>query len=895
MSIRNLDKIFRPERIAVVGASRDPSSVGATVLRNLIGAGFQGVVYPVNPKYESVHGIQAFPNVAGLPKTPDVAILCTPAATTPKLVRECGEAGIRGVIIVSAGFRETGEAGRRLEQQIAEEARKFDGMRVVGPNCLGIMASGRRLNASFAAAMPREGTVAFISQSGALCASVLDWALHEEIGFSYFVSIGNMLDVDFGDLIDYFGEDPGTSAIILYMESIREVREFMSAARNFAKTKPIVAYKAGRFAESAKAASSHTGALAGEDAVYDAAMQRAGIVRVFQMDDMFDCAELLARQRLPRGPNLAIITNAGGPGVMATDALIARHGLLAQLSQQTLAKLDEVLPAFWSHGNPIDILGDAAPERFRLSTEAALGDPGVDAVLLILTPQAMTDPTATARAIGELASHSTKPILAAWMGGQTVHAGIRVLNRARVPTYSTAEQAVQAFMYLVSYARNLDILYDTPRSMPVSFASSRQQLQGLLRTIPTNSQAILSEITSKTLLAAYEIPVTTPHSAESVDRAIQIAREIGYPVALKIHSPDISHKTEVKGVSLDLYTDEEVRSAFNRIVETARQLRPQAKLEGVTVQRMVRAKEGLELIIGAKKDPTFGAVLMIGLGGITAEVLSDRALGLPPLDERLARRMCESLRSWPLLQGYRGRPGVHLDRLIEVLMRVSYLIADYPQIKELDMNPVLATPEEVTVLDARIVLDQAVLDHPVRPYSHLAIRPYPEEFIMRVQLKDGTPVTLRPIQPADEPLWHEMLATCSEETIHLRFGYLFKYTTHEMATRYCFVDYDREMAIVAEAGGNGARQLIGVGRLVADPDHDTAEYAVLVADPWQGRGAGGHLTDYCLEIAKTWGVKRVIAQTLAENSRMLAMFQKRDFHLEHNPDEGLMMVRKDLR
>ncbi len=894
MSIRNLDKIFKPQRIAVVGASNNPQSVGYTVLKNLIGSGFQGVVYPVNPKREAVQGIQAYPSVKELPKAPDLAVICTPARTVPGIVRECGEAGIRGLIIISAGFKEAGEEGKALEAELKSEIARFDGMRVIGPNCLGIIVPGLNLNASFAGATPQAGHVAFISQSGALCTSVLDWAIGEGIGFSYFVSIGNMLDVDFGDLIDYFGEDPDTQSIILYIESISDAREFMSAARAFARSKPIVAYKAGRFAESAKAAASHTGAMAGEDAVYDAAFQRAGVVRVLEIGDIFDSAELIARVRPPLGPNLAIITNAGGPGVMATDALIARQGQLAELSQETIERLNEVLPPFWSHGNPVDVLGDAPPERYSQATEIVLSDPGVDAALVILTPQAMTDATGTAQALAQLAKGSRKPILAAWMGGAAVQEGIQLLNQAGVATYTTPEQAVRAFMHLVHYGRNLDMLYQTPREVPVKFALDREEVRARFEKVFAEGPEVLTEELSKELLTAYGIPVTQPRPARTADEAVGIAEELGYPVVLKIWSPEITHKTDVGGVALGLRNAKAVRAAFAQIVARAKELRPDAEVLGVTVQRMVTARDGFELILGAKKDPTFGTVIMAGMGGIAAEVFRDRALGLPPLNERLAFRMLESLRSWKLLKGYRGRPGVNLDKLIEILMRFSYLIADFPEIKELDINPLLATPEEVIALDARVVVDKELVGKPVRPYSHLVIRPYPEGYERQVTLKDGTEMLLRPIRPEDEPLWHEMLSRASRESIRQRFRYIFKETTHKMAIPYCFIDYDREMAIVAIVEEDGEKRMTGVGRLVADPDRETAEYAVFVADPWQNRGLGGTLTDYCLEIAKGWGIKEVRAETTPDNYRMIAIFRDRGFTIEHRHEEGVVLATKKL-
>jgi acetyltransferase len=894
VSIRNLDKIFDPHRVAVIGASDTPTSVGYTVLRNLVGSGFRGVVYPVNSKRESIQGIQAYKDIPSLPHAPDLAVICTPAPTVPLIVRQCGEAGTRGLVIISAGFREIGAEGKKLEELIRQEQKKFDGMRILGPNCLGIIVPGISLNASFATATPAKGNIGFISQSGALCTSVLDWALDEGIGFSYFVSVGNMLDLSMGDLIDYFGSATETRSIILYIESISESREFMSAARAFARTKPIVAYKAGRYAESAQAAASHTGAMAGVDAVYEAAFQRAGIERIFQIEDMFDCAELLARQHQPKGDRLAIITNAGGPGVMTTDKLIEHEGELAKLSEETIEALNDFLPICWSHNNPVDVLGDAPPDRFAKAVEIVLKDKNVDAVLVILTPQAMTDPTATAEVLSKTVAHAHKPILAAWMGGRVVAEGIQKLNAAGIPTYQTPEKAVRAFMHLVSYARNLQILHETPKDIPLEFSLDRQKLRGVFNTILTEGGEILSENVSKAFLESYEIPVTKPQAARTADEAVEVAHRMGYPVVLKIHSPQITHKTDIGGVVLNLSSDEKVREAFNKITARAKEKRPDAEIIGVTVQKMVTYPNSFELIMGTKKDPIFGAVIMVGMGGIAAEVFRDRALGLPPLNEALARRMLESLKSWPLLQGYRGKPGANIDRLIEIIMRFSYLVADYPEIKELDINPLLVTPEDVIALDARVVIDRDLVVRNVRPYSHLAIRPYPEEFVTERMMKDETPVILRPIKPEDEPMWHELLGSCSTQSLWFRFSYLFKQTTHEMAARYCFIDYDRELGIVAEVEEEGQRKLIGVGRLVADMDHETAEYAVIVVDRWHGHGLGGLLTDYCCEVAKKWGVKRVVAETSKDNSRMIATFRNRGFEINDKQEEDVVLVNKSV-
>jgi acetyltransferase len=812
----------------------------------------------------------------------------------PQIVRECGQAGILGVVVLSAGFRESGPEGESLEQAVQQEARQIDGMRIVGPNCLGIMAPHVALNASFASGMPAKGHIAFLSQSGALCTAVLDWALQEQVGFSHFVSVGNMLDVGIGDLIDYFATDRWTESIILYVESVTEAREFMSAARAFARKKPIIAYKAGRFAESAQAAASHTGALAGVDTVYEAAFHRAGIVRVLEMADMFNCAELLAREKTPKGPRLAIVTNAGGPGVMATDALLERKGVLARLSDATISQLNQHLPAAWSHRNPVDVLGDASPERLAAALTSVLADEGVDAALVVFAPQAVSKPTDSTKAVIDVAKKSAKPVLTSWMGGMSMQRGIELFNAAGIPTYSTPEQAVRAFMYLVSYARTREVLYETPRDVPLEFPLDRGKLRAVFNTILSEGHDTLSESTSKALLEAYEIPVAKPYVARCADDAAQLAHRIGYPVAMKVLSPQITHKTDVAGVALSLATEGEVRAAYERIVATAKEKRPDAQVEGVTVQKMVTHPCGHELIVGAKRDPIFGAVLLVGAGGTAAELFQDRALELPPLSERLARRMLESLRSWPLLKGYRGRPAANVDRLIEVLMRFSYLIADYPEIQELDVNPLLVTPDDVIALDARVILDHRAVLHPPRPFSHLAIRPYPEEYIKPARLKDGRRVLLRPIKPEDEPLWHALLASCSQESIWFRFRYLFKQTTHEMATRFCFIDYDREIAIVAEIEEAEQRQLIGVGRLVADADRNDAEYAVLVADAYQGCGAGSLLTDYCLGICQEWGIRQVVAEMAPQNQRMLDLLKHRGFELDYTLSPDVVLGRKDM-
>ena len=894
MAIKKLDSIFRPKRIALVGVSNTPDSVGGITLRNLVGGGFNGVVYPVNPRREAVFGIPCYPDVKSLPKTPDLAVIMTAAETVPQLVRDCGEAGIHGVIIMSAGFKEIGDNGKKLEEQVKAEKARFPDMRIVGPNCLGILVPGLNMNVSFAQTMPKKGHVAFISQSGALCTSVLDWAYESNIGFSNFVSIGNSMDVSFGDLIDYFGQDPNTKSIVLYVESIANARTFMSAARAFSREKPIIVYKSGRYPESAAAAASHTGAMASEDSVYDAVFRRAGLARVFEFGNIFDFTDLVGRKRIPKGNRLAIVTNAGGPGVMATDSLLSMGGSLVKLTEETMQKLNDYLPSFWSHGNPVDVLGDATPERFAKAAEIVLGDKEVDAVLVLLTPQAMTDPTATAQAIANMSKNTTKSIMTSWLGGAAMHDGIQILNQNGISNYPAPEQAIRAFMTLSDYSENQQILYETPREVPVSFQYDRNVLRQKYLTQVFPKAKVLNEDDSKMLVNDYGIDTTHPTPAANEDEAVKIAGEKGYPVVLKIYSPDIIHKSDVGGVALNIENEEMVRATFRNMVKTAAEKRPEARIEGVTVQKMVDTRDGIELIVGTKKDPVFGTVMLVGMGGTTAELFKDQRLEFPPLNEHLARQMLKSLKLYPLLKGWRGDAPKNIDKLIEVLIRMSYLAADYPEIEELDINPLIVTPEDVIALDARIVVDEELLTNPVKEYSHLIMRPYPESLIKEATLRDGTPITLRPIRPEDEPMWLELLGSCSKESIYHRFRYDFYFDSHEVASQFCFIDYDREIAIVAEhEKEDGNKELIGVGRLIADPDVEIMEYAVLITDKWQKKELGLTLTSYCLEIAKARDIKKLAAETTRDNKPMISVFRKLNFKIRFNEDTTVS-VNKDL-
>ena len=892
MSIRTLDSIFKPKRIALIGVSNNPDSVAGIALKNLVGGGFQGVVYPINPKYEAVMGITCYPDVKSVPKTPDLVVIATSGHRVPGLIRECGEAGVLGIIIMSAGFKESGEEGRKLEEEVKAEVAKYEGMRVIGPNCLGIIVPGYKMNVSFAAAMPKKGNVAFISQSGALCTSALDWAIEQNIGFSYFVSIGNTMDVGFGDLIDYFGQDPNTKSIVLYVESITFAREFMTAARAFARKKPIIVYKAGRYPESAAAAASHTGAMASEDNIYDAVFQRAGIARVYDIGDIFNFTDLISRRNIPKGSNLAIVTNAGGPGVMATDMLISKGGKLTKLSDDTMEKLNEVLPPFWSHGNPVDVIGDAPPERFAKATEIVMQDENVDAILVILTPQAMTAPTKTAEVIVKISEKHSKPIMAAWLGGQSMKDGMQVFMNNGISVYRTPEAAIRAFMTLANYSRNLNILFETPRDVPLSFKLDRKKVRKEFTSKHFTKDLILSEDVSKVLIDAYGINTTRPQPAYSALQAADIANKIGYPVVLKILSPDITHKSDVGGVVLNIKDENTVWMTFKNMTESIKQKMPDAKVEGVTVQPMFNAKDSVELILGIKKDPVFGTCMMIGMGGTAAELFKDKSLGFPPLNERLARRMLENLKIYPLLKGYRGSTPKNIDKLIEIMIRMSYLAADYPEIAELDVNPLLVTPDDAIALDARIVMDTEAVGKKTPEYSHLLLHPYPDKLIKKSKLSDGTSIIMRPIKPEDEHLWLDLLGSCSKEAIYSRFRYNFHFDSHEVATQFCYIDYAREIGIVAEVEVKGEKKLIAVGRLISDPDLTSVEYAILITDAYQKKELGTILTTYCEDIARKWNMKRIFAETTKDNKAMIAVFKKLGFVVTYNEDTTVSVAKE---
>lgn len=886
----SLDPFFRPSAVAVVGASVTHGSVGSILIRNLLENPFGGVVYPVNPKRHAVHGVYCYPDLAHIPEAVDLAVIATPAATVPATVKDCVERGVKAAIIISAGFSELGAEGRALERQVKDIVRGR--MRVIGPNCLGVIHPPNNLNASFAATMAAQGNLALLSQSGAICTSILDWARERHIGFSSFVSVGAMLDVDFADLIDYFGDDPGTRSIILYMESIGDVRTFLSAARAVARTKQVIVVKAGRHEAGARAAASHTGALAGADAVFDAAFRRAGVLRVTTIPDLFNMAEILATQPPPRGPALALITNAGGPGVMATDALMISGGQLAALSAETMAALDAVLPPFWSHANPIDVLGDATAERYRRAVEICARDPGVQGILVLLTPQAMTDPTETARQLVPFARLDGKPLLATWMGGAEVRAGKAVLNQAGIPTFDAPEAAIRAFLHMVQYRRSQELLYETPEALPEGWEPDRAKVRALIAAARAAGRTLLTEVEAKELLAAYSIPVAPTVHAATADAAVAAARKLGYPVVLKLHSQTVTHKSDVGGVQLNLAGDDAVRAAFATIAANLKRHHPDVPFEGVAVQPLVRVT-GYELIVGSSVDIQFGPVILFGAGGVMVEVMKDRELALPPLNRTLARRLMERTKIYEALKGIRGRKPVPLDQLETLLVRFSSLLCDFLDIAEVDINPLLASPERIIALDARVLLTPP--DQPEEKRPRLAIRPYPNQYVAPLRLDDGTELLVRPIMPEDEPLIIELHAGHSERTIRMRFFSMVKTLSRDSLIRLCHLDYDREMALVAvHHDAAGKPHFVGVARYYSNPETHSAEFAVVVTDPWQGKGIGPHLMQRLLEVARERGVRRLVGSVLRENTQMLKLAEELGFTARPTAEPSVVQVARDL-
>ena len=893
----SLDAMFSPASVAVIGATSRAGTVGRTVLENLLRDTFRGKVFAVNAKHEEVLGRKAYKSIRDVPQPVDLAVIATPAATVTQIIAECVEARARSAVVISAGFKERGAEGAALEQQIKEQLQRSS-LRLIGPNCLGIMNPSIGLNATFAKDPPLAGNVAFLSQSGALLSAILDWSHREQVGFSTVVSTGSMLDVGWGDLIYYFGDDPHTKSILLYMESVGDARSFLSAAREVALTKPIIVIKAGCSEAASRAAASHTGALTGSDEVLDAAFRRSGVLRVHNIADLFYMAEVLGRQPRPKGPRLTILTNAGGPGVLATDSLVANGGELAELSPESLHRLNEFLPAHWSHNNPIDVLGDADPERYAHALEIASQDPNSDGLLVILAPQGMTDPLHIAERLKPYAKEYGKPMLASWMGGNSIAEGEAALNSAGIPTFLFPDTAARAFTYMWRYTYNLRGLYETPALTENSELddASRKQVEQIINNARNRGRVLLTELESKQLLSLYGIPTVETRVASTEDEAAKIASDLGFPVVLKVFSETITHKTDVGGVKLNLQGEAAVRSAYRAIESSVAEKAGLDQFSGVTVQPMVKL-DGYELILGSSVDQQFGPVVLFGSGGQLVEVYRDRALALPPLNTTLAQRMMEQTKIFTALKGVRGRKPVDMPALEHLLVRFSQLVLEQRCIAEIDINPLLASPERLLALDARIVLHApaVTLDDLPKP----AIRPYPLQYVAPWTMRDGNQVTIRPIRPEDEPLMVKLHETLSDRSVYLRYFCslsLSRRVAHERLLKICFGDYDREMALVAERIDpvTQERRIIGVGRLSKLHGRNEAEVAVLISDQYQKLGLGNELLRRVVEVARDEKLSQVSAEMLTDNLAMQIIMKRLGFRVRTEEDMTSVRAFLDL-
>lgn len=892
MSQHYLNPLFKPQSIAVFGASDRVGSVGAVVFENLRTGGFKGVLYPINPKRDEVQGVKAYRSLEEINAPIDLAVVAPPAETVPDIIEACGQRGVKAAVILSAGFGETGEAGAALEQKTKETARHF-GLRFIGPNCLGLMRPSMGLNATFNKGNAHPGRLALVSQSGALCTAILDWAAVNEVGFSSVISVGSSADVDFGGILDFLVNDPETESILLYIEGIRQSRSFMSALRAAARTKPVIVIKIGRHAAGSRAARSHTGALVGADDVFDAALKRAGVVRVQTVVQLFAVAQALSSNYQPDGNRLVIITNGGGPGAMAADHTADLGVPLAELSPATMEALDGVLPAVWSHGNPVDIIGDATPERYEQAIDLCMRDANVDGILVVLTPQAMTAPTEVARKVIALAQQHPKPLIACWMGEAQVAEARRLYAEARIPCYRSPEPAVETFSFLSTYYQNQKLLMQAPQplahQMEPDLAGARLIVEGALAA----QRNVLSEMESKALLSAFHIPVAQTMIARSPNEALLLAEQIGFPVAMKINSPDITHKSDVGGVRLGLANAQAVRAAYHDTIGTVGKMLPQARIDGVAIEPMLQKPNGRELMVGVVADKTFGPVISFGAGGTTVEVLQDRAVALPPLNSFLARNMVASTRVARMLGTFRNMPPVDMEALETVLLRVSEMVCELPWLREMDINPLIVDENGACAVDARVVVGSVAPS--ADRYAHMAICPYPTYLVSHWQLSDGTEVTLRPIRPEDAQIEQTFVRDLSDESRYSRFLNMQQELSPLMLARFTQIDYDREMALVATVDEHGVEVQIGVARYVINPDGRTCEFAVVVADAWQKRGIGHKLLILLIDVARNKGLASMDGEVLANNTDMLQLVAAQGFEIHpHLEDPALKRVIKRL-
>ncbi|MCE5182244.1 MAG: bifunctional acetate--CoA ligase family protein/GNAT family N-acetyltransferase [Betaproteobacteria bacterium] len=863
-----LNTLFSPKSVAVIGASDRAEAVGAIVFKNMLESGFKGALYPVNPTHKKVQGKKAYASIEDINKPVDLAVICTRADTVPDIIEACGKHGVRAAVVLSAGFSEVGVQGAAIERTMLANAKTY-GVRIIGPNCLGIMRTNIGLNSTFFKGNVKTGNLALVSQSGALCTAILDWAPGNDIGFSSVISMGTSADVDFGEILDYLASDPQTESILIYVEGIHKARGFMSALRAAARSKPVFVVKVGRHAAGSKAVMSHTGALVGSDDVFDAAVRRAGVVRVMSIGELFSAAKALASRHHYSGNRLAIITNGGGPGVMAIDHAVDLGVNVASLSEQTVEQLNKVLPATWSHNNPVDIIGDATPERYRDAVTICMDDPGVDGALVILTPQAMTNPLEVAQTLIEIASHVKKPLLTCWMGDLQISAGRAAFAQARVPTFSTPESAVEAFSYITDFYRNQQLLAQTPEPLSHRDEPDLEGARMLIETALSERRKVLSEMESKALLAAFHIPVASTVIARSPGEALLLAQQLGFPVAMKINSPDITHKSDAGGVKLNLGNASAVRAAYNDIIAAVKKNRPNAHIDGIAIQPMVVKPNGRELMVGVTSDPVFGPVITFGAGGITVEVLGDRAVALPPLNRFLVRELIAETRVSKLLGAFRHMPPVQMEALENLLLRVSEMVCELPWLKEMDINPLIVDEHGALAADARVMVDFAPISSD--RYSHMAIYPYPSHLVANWQLPDGTDITIRPIRPEDAELTQEFVRALSDEAKYFRFMNTMHELSQSMLVRFTQIDYDREMALMAVTEVDGKEIEIGVCRYAINPDGESCEFALVVSDKWQHKAIGHKLMAGLIDAARDKGLKIMEGEVLASNHNMLKL------------------------
>jgi acetyltransferase len=889
MSGHFLYHFFHAQSIALFGASVVSQHVGTLVFHNLL-QGFRGKLFPINPKYQEVQGIICYPRLEEITEAIDLAIIATPASTVPEIVASCGKKGVRAIIILSAGFAESGSEGRELQEKVLTIAKQHQ-LRLIGPNCLGIMRPSQGLNATFSKNNAKAGSIALVSQSGALCTAILDWAESRNIGFSAVASLGDVADVDFGDVLDFLALDSHTKSILLYIEGIRDARGFLSGLRAAARMKPVIVVKSGRHAAGSRAALSHTGALIGSDDVFNAALERAGAIRAETVEQMFAATEILSGNRKVQGNRLVIITNGGGPGVIAADRASELGIDLVELSQASRTQLDHFLPAHWSHGNPVDILGDAPPERYREALLTCLYDENVDGVLIILTPQAMTEPTEVAKAVLFASQQSQKPILACWMGDSLMKEAWRLFAEHHIPYFHSPEAAVEAFAYLADYQRNQKQLLETPDAVSKVNAPNLEQAQAIIQGVFKEKRFSLTGSESKALLSCFHIPVMESRKASNVNEAIYVAESIGFPVAMKIDSADITHKSDVGGVRLDLNNSESVAVAFHEMLWEVQKRVPQAKISGVTIERMVKRPHQREVLIGLLHDPVFGPVITFGAGGTTVEVLKDRAVELPPLNTKLIQRMIRRTKIAKMLENFRNLPAIHWSSLEKTLSRISEISCLLPEIKELDINPMLVDEYGAIAVDARIILHRSPQEKSLR-YCHMAIHPYPKEWSSEEVMNDGQSFFLRPIHPEDAILTKKFLSSLSAESKYYRYMEVLREITPTMLQRLTQIDYDREMVLIGILPPDNTP--IALGHYYIESDGESAEFALVVADAYQGKGIGQILMERLLTIAKTRGLKQLSGEVSSDNHKMRQFLEKLGFSIKDDSENHRFTASKLL-